>query len=231
MGKRLTQQARGKGGPAFKVRPRGYRFKITYPAQSTEGSGTILKLIHSPAHSAPLAKISSQSGQFFVPAANGTYVGQSIFINGTIENGSIAQLRDIPQGTKVFNIENHPGSGGKILRGSGTSGIVMNKEKGQVEIIIRRRRIKLNEHCRAIVGIVAGDGRKLKPIIKAGNTHHMKKAQGRKWHRTSAVKTNAIDHPFGGGRGKRIKSKISKRNSSPGQKVGHISPRRTGKRR
>jgi len=40
---------------------------------------------------------------------------------------------------------------------------------------------------------------------------------------------NAIDHPFGSGRGKRIKSKIAKRNSPPGSNVGTISPRRTGR--
>ena len=56
-------------------------------------------------------------------------------------------------------------------------------------------------------------------------------AKGRKWHRTSAVKVNAIDHPFGSGRGKRIKSKIAKRNSPPGKKVGHIRPKQTGKRK
>ena len=34
----------------------------------------------------------------------------------------------------------------------------------------------------------------------------------------------------GGGRGKRIKSKIAKRNAPPGKKVGHIRPSRTGKK-
>jgi len=41
---------------------------------------------------------------------------------------------------------------------------------------------------------------------------------------------NVIDHPFGSGRGKRIKSKIAKRNAPPGRRVGLLRPRRTGKR-
>ena len=57
------------------------------------------------------------------------------------------------------------------------------------------------------------------------------KTKSKLWPRTSAVKMNAIDHPFGGGRGKRIKSKIAQRFSSPGQKVGLIRPRRTGRRK
>jgi len=37
MGKRITQQARGKGSLTFKVRPRAYRYKIQYPALKTSG--------------------------------------------------------------------------------------------------------------------------------------------------------------------------------------------------
>jgi len=66
--------------------------------------------------------------------------------------------------------------------------------------------------------------------MKAGKMFYAMKAKGRKWHFTSRVKVNAVDHPFGGGRGKRIKSKIAKRNAPPGAKVGHIRPRRTGRK-
>ncbi len=107
----------------------------------------------------------------------------------------------------------------------------MNKDDKTVEIIIKRRKLRLNKDCRATVGVASGEGRLTKPLIKAGKQFYRMKAQGRKWHRTSAVKTNAIDHPFGGGRGKRIKSKIAKRNSPPGRKVGHLRPRRTGRKK
>jgi ribosomal protein L2 len=42
---------------------------------------------------------------------------------------------------------------------------------------------------------------------------------------------NAIDHPFGCGRGKNPKSKIAKRNAPAGAKVGHLRPRRTGRKK
>lgn len=57
------------------------------------------------------------------------------------------------------------------------------------------------------------------------------KTKSKLWPRTSAVKMNAIDHPFGSGRGKRMKSKIAKRNASPGKKVGLIRPARTGRKK
>ena len=61
--------------------------------------------------------------------------------------------------------------------------------------------------------------------------YHIKKSKNKLYPRTSAVKMNVIDHPFGSGRGKRIKSKIAKRNAPPGAKVGLVRPRRTGKQK
>jgi large subunit ribosomal protein L2 len=230
MGKTIVQQARGRGGPAYTIRRRAFRFRIDYPRLDVNGIGKIIKLINSSGHSSPLAKIEIGKDKFIVPAADGVYEGQEIQIdNGKIENGNIVRLKDIPIGTKIYNIELVPGKGGKIMRSAGCSAFAMTRDKEGVEILIKRRRIKLNENCRAIIGSAAGDGRKSKPIVKAGNKHHLMKAKGRKWHYTSAIKTNALDHPFGSGRGKRIKSKIAKRNAPPGKKVGHVRPKRTGK--
>lgn len=236
MGKSLTQQARGKGSLTFRVRPRAYRYRISYPKLDSIGKGKIISLLNSPAHSAPLAKIQIEKEIFYVPAADGVYEGQEIMIDAKreadkIENGDILKLKDIPIGTRIFNVEISPGSGGKFIRSSGCYGVVSNKDGNGVELLINRRKLRLNENCRAIIGIVAGGGRTIKPIIKAGKMHHMMLAKGRKWHRTSAIKTNAVDHPFGSGRGKRIKSKIAKRNAPAGAKVGHLRPRRTGRRK
>ena len=236
MGKRITSQARGKGSFTFRVKGKAYRYKITYPTLNSSGKGKIIKLFNSSAHYTPLIKVQIEKEIFICPAASGIYEGQEIMINQLREDktpiaGDILKLKEIPIGTKIFNIETIPGNGGKILRSSGCSAIILGNTNNQVEIQIRRRRIKLNEDCKATIGIASGEGRLTKPLVKAGKRHHIMKSKGRKWHRTSAVKTNAIDHPFGGGRGKRIKSKIAKRNAPPGRKVGHIRPKQTGKRK
>jgi large subunit ribosomal protein L2 len=229
MGKRTKGRAKGRGNMQYRVRKQAYCHRIAYPKLSSIGKAKIVKLINSAAHSTPLAKIKISNEEFFIPAANGVYEGQEIEIGlEKSENGNILSLKNIPQGTEIFNIESFPGSGGKFLRSSGCYGTIGIKEKGIVEVIIRRRRLKLNENCRAVIGACSGDGRVSKPFVKAGNKHHLMKSKGRKWHYTSAIKTNALDHPFGSGRGKRIKSKIAKRNAPPGAKVGHIRPRRTG---
>ena len=235
MGKRITQQARGKGSLTFRVRRRAYVYRIGYPGQQIEGTARVVKLINSPGHSAPLLKIEVLNNKeiFYIPAWNGSYEGKEIEIGGKILGfGNIMKLKEIPLGTEIFNIERKPGGGGKIVRSAGGSAIVEKKQEEKVGILMTNKKsIMLNGNCRASIGVIAGAGRKDKPIIKAGKKHHMMKAKGRKWHRTSAVKVNAVDHPFGGGRGKRIKSKIAKRNAPPGAKVGHLRPRRTGRRK
>jgi large subunit ribosomal protein L2 len=89
---------------------------------------------------------------------------------------------------------------------------------------------EFNPMCRATIGMIAGAGRLEKPILKAGKRWHIKKSKGKLWPRTSAVKMNAVDHPFGSGRSKNPKSKVPKRNAPPGKKVGLLSARRTGHR-
>lgn len=231
MGKRITQQARGKGSLTFRVRPKAYIYKISYPPLNSSGTAKILKLIDSAAHSSPLAKAIIEKNIFYIPAAEGIYEGQNIEINIGSKNGSINMLKNILPGAKIFNIEIFPGSGGKLARSAGSFGIIADKSEKEkkVYVLLGKRKIKLNENCRAVIGVASCSGRVEKPIIKAGKRFYMMKAIGRKWHRTSAVKVNAIDHPFGGGRGKRIKSKIAKRNAPAGAKVGHIRPSRTGR--
>ena len=135
-------------------------------------------------------------------------------------------------GSEVFNIEHNPKDGGKFVRTGGNFGTVMAKEGGVVKVMMPSKRIKkFAVNCRVTIGRAAGDGRMDKPILKAGKKFYMMKGKSKLWPRTSAVKMNAIDHPFGSGRGKRIKSKIAKRNASPGKKVGLIRPRRTGRKK
>jgi len=232
MGKRIIQQARGHGSLTYRVRRRAYRFKISYPIASVVGKAQITRLIDSPAHSAPLAKLVIGKISFYVPAFKSMVEGESIEIGKAGKDGDIAKLKDISTGMKVFNIEAKPGDGGKLVRTSGLSAIITKKLDNQVGILMpSKKEVWFNGECRATVGEIAGGGRREKPFLKAGNKWFAMKARSKLWPRTSAVKMNAIDHPFGSGRGKRIKSKIIKRHTPPGTKVGLLRPRRTGRRK
>src|SRR3989344_1642280 len=205
MGKNIISQARGHGGPAYRVRKKAYQYKIGYPMQ--DGEAQILDLIHSAGHSAPLIKILVQKEIFYNPAFNGAIVGQQISIGKAIENGNILTIKDIPIGAKIYNIERNPGDGGKMIRTAGSSAAVFKKHPyNKISILMpNKKEVILSGDCRATIGRIAGSGRNLKPFITAGRKFYKMKARNKLWPRTSAVKMNAIDHPLGSGRGKRIK--------------------------
>lgn len=230
MGKRIISQARGHGSPTYRVRRKAFSVKPAYPNTFGEQM-VVLKLFSSAGHSAPIAKISNGSGKIFYNlCARNMFVGQKITYGGENE-GDIISLGDVKTGTKVFNIENTFRDGGKLVRSGGNSAVVVGKQDNQVKVILPSKKEKLfDERCRVTIGELAGQGRLEKPILKAGKQYYIKKAKSKLWPRTSAVKVNAIDHPFGSGRGKRIKSKIVQRFASPGQKVGLLRPRRTGRK-
>ncbi len=231
MGKTLIQQARGRGGPAYRVRRGAYKFKVHYAAQT--GEAEILSLMHSAGHTAPLIKLRINNESFYIPAFNGAYIGKKITIGlPNHQEGNILMVKDIHTGTRIYNIERTPGDGGKIMRSAGTAATLTKKEGDQITIALpNKKEIILDSNCRATIGVVAGDGRILKPFVTAGRKFYKMKARNKYWPRTSAVKMNVVDHPFGSGRGKRIKQKIAKRNAPPGSKVGYFHPRQTGKRK
>lgn len=231
MGKRIIQQRRGKGGHTYKTREKAGKLRPGYIADA-EGEFECVKLISSVGHSVPIAKFMDKNGKVFSNfAVNLLYVGQKIMINGK-KAGDVAKLGDLKNGTEIFNIEHNPKDGGKFVRTGGNFAVIMAKEGDVVKIMMPSKRTKkFSVNCRATIGRAAGDGRIDKPILKAGKKFYIMKSKSKLWPRVSAVKMNAIDHPFGSGRGKRIKGKIAKRNASPGKKVGLIRPRRTGRKK
>lgn len=233
MGKRIIQQARGKGSSTYRTRKKAFKHRIGYP-RSLSGEGEIVGLLNSSGHTAPLAKVRHGSGFFYMPASREMFEGQRIKFEKGEDNddGDVLMLRDIPLKNRICNVESRPGDGGTFIK-SGGSNAVLNRIIGDKFFVLMpsKKEKVLNPKCRATLGVIAGNGRTDKPVLKAGKKHHIKKAKSKLWPRTSAVKVNAIDHPFGSGRGKNPKSKIAKRNAPPGRKVGLLRPKRTGKRK
>jgi len=228
MGKRIISQARGKGSSTYRVKRQAFRYKLRYPPK-LEGGGIVLKLLNSPAHSCPLAKISCSGGIFYMPAFKNMVEGQKINFGGEAKEGNILRLKDIPIKENIYNIESRPGDGGKFIKTAGSFASISKVVDKKVFVLMPSKKEKeFNENCRATLGIIAGSGRLDKPILKAGKQYHIKRSKSKLWPRTSAVKMNVVDHPFGSGRGKNPKSKIAKRNAPPGRRVGLIRPRRTG---
>jgi len=232
MGKRIIQQRRGRGTHTYRVNKKTFRYRLKYPKKA-EGEAKVIKLFSSGAHTAPLAKIGYNDGSFYIPAFKGMVEGQKIMIGGKeVKEGNILELENIPVKTKIYNIESHPRDGGVFIKTAGNSAEISRVVGGEIFVLMpSKKEKKFHPKCRATIGVIAGAGRLDKPIVKAGKQFYIKKTKSKLWPRTSAVKMNAIDHPFGSGRAKNPKSKIAKRNAPPGRKVGLLRPRRTGKKK
>lgn len=235
MGKRIIQQRRGKGSSRYVSPSHRFAGELSYPIKTKEVlAGEIVDLIKSTGHSAPLMVVKYEDQQVcLLPAVLGAKVGQQVFFGGKTPNlASATTLESIPVGASVNNISFRPGENGKMLRASGTFGLIVAKENN--EIIIKlpsKKQIKLNPSCVATLGIVAGAGRKTKPLIKAGNAFFKKKAKNKYVSKVHGVAMNAVDHPHGKThrRHRRKSTTVRKQGRCPGQKVGLLSARKSGR--
>ena len=237
MGKRLIQQARGKGGPTYRAPSFKYKGEAKHNKINPEMlEGEVLDFVHCRGHSAPLAKVHYSNGEnCLLLASEGMKVGQMIQSGpqAAVESGNTSPLMDIPEGTLVYNIESMPGDGGKFVRASGTFAKVVGRFKDNVIIQLpSKKRKSFNPKCRAAIGVVAGGGRSEKPFLKAGVKYFKMKAKNKLWPKVRGAAQNAVDHPFGNARSQRkSKAKPVSRNAPPGRKVGMIAPRSTGRKK
>ena len=236
MGKNLIQQARGKGGPRYRVPSFNFVGKIKLKRLKNEIiKGRIIDLIGCPGHSAPLAKILYEDGEYsLISAPENVRVGEEVFAGGNeIKPGNVITLKNVPEGINIYNIEDKPGDGGVYCRTTGsTAKIVTKTEKEAIVLMPSKKERNFDLNCRAVVGIVSGSGRTEKPFLKAGKVFYEKRARNKRYPNSSACKQNAVDHPFGNKRSSRKAHQIAVGHfAPPGKKVGKLWPRRTGRKR
>ena len=241
MGKRIISQRRGRGTHTYKAPSHRYNGRVkhrSYDGVERDGvtRGVVRELFNDPARTSPVATIlfdNKEQELFLVP--EGLRVGSNI-ATGTmaeVEIGNTLPLKNIPEGTYIYNIESRPGDGGKFVRSSGTYATLIAHDSKKTVIQFPSGVMKtLNSECRCTIGVVAGGGRKEKPLVKAGKHFHKLRSKATKYPKVRGIAMNHNDHPFGGGNHKHPgKSTTCSRNAPPGRKVGHIAAKRTGRRR
>jgi len=232
MGKRIMQRARGKGGTAYSSPGHRFAGPIKYPMP---GTAVVKDIIHDRGRDAPLAELmDEQKRRYLVVVAEGLAVGDTVNIatpDAQPTNGSILPLKAIPKGTPIFALENFPQGGPKLCCTAGTRAIIIAHDEKKVTVQMPSKIIKdMNPNCLATVGMPAGGGREDKMFVKAGQKHYFMRARNKMWPRSSAVKMNPVDHPFGG-HTKPGMPKSASRWAPPGQKVGAVAPKRMGIRK
>lgn len=235
MGKRIRAQRVGRGSPTYRAKSWRGLGEVKLPPAEETAEAAVVDILHDPGRSAPVARVRYGDGQErLVLAPEGIKIGDKITcgISAPVKLGNTLSLAEIPEGTPIHSLEARPGDCGRFVRASGTCAILIAHDIGRATVQLPSGELRdFNPRCRATVGVVAGGGRGERPFIKAGKRHHAMLAKGKPYPHVRGVAMNVVDHPFGGGRGKHAgRPKTIARGAPPGQKVGLIAARRTGKR-
>ena len=162
---------------------------------------TVKSIEYDPNRTANIALICYADGEKkYILAPVGLKVGQTV-MNGAeaeIKVGNCMDLKDMPVGTQIHNIEMYPGHGGQLVRAAGVSAQLMAKEGKYAIIRMPSGEMRMVPIvCRASIGQVGNTEHNLVNIGKAGRKRHM---GIRPTVRGSVMNPN--DHPHGGGEGK-----------------------------
>jgi len=171
--------------------------------------GKVASIEYDPNRTANIALINYADGEKrYILAPKGLQVGMEVESgeNADIVTGNAKEIKDIPVGTVVHNVELSPGKGGQMIRAAGASAQILGRESKYVLLRLKSGEVRrVLGRCRATIGEVGNEFHSLISIGKAGRKRHM---GVRPTVRGSVMNPN--DHPHGGGEGK--------------QPVGHPSP-------
>ena len=136
----------------------------------------------------------------YILAPDGLAVGTEVTASraADIKPGNALQLRFIPAGTMIHNIEMKVGKGGQLVRAAGTAAQLMAKEGNYAHVRLPSSEVRLiHLDCRATVGQVSNILHARVSLGKAGRARWL----GRRPH-NRGVTMNPVDHPMGGGEGR-----------------------------
>ena len=188
------------------VRHRGgghkQKYRIIDFKRNKDNAKAVVKAIeYDPNRTANIALLHYTDGiKAYILAPKGLKVGDVVESGDSVDikPGNALELKNIPTGTSIHNIELKPGKGGQLVRSAGTSAQLLGKE-GKYAIVRltsgETRMILIS--CRATIGAVGNEQHELINIGKAGRSRWMGK---RPQSRGSVMNPN--DHPHGGGEGK-----------------------------
>ena len=191
---RITSRRRGGG------HKRNYRI-IDFKRNKFDIEGNVATIEYDPNRSAFIALIHYVDGEKrYIIQPNGLTVGDKIISGEKVElnTGNVLQLKNIPSGQFVHNIEMIPGKGAQMARSAGAYVQVMARDNNYVTLKLPSGEVRMvPEKCLATIGVVGNKQHELVRSGKAGRSRWLGKRP-----KVRGVAMNPVDHPMGGGEGK-----------------------------
>ena len=191
---RMTSRHRGGG------HKRRYRL-IDFRRNKDIVPARVAAIEFDPNRSARLALLNYADGEKrYILAPVGVRVGDAVAAGAgaDIKPGNAMELRQIPTGTMVHNVELKPGRGAQLARSAGAAAQVMAKEGARALLKLPSGELRYVQlTCRATIGQVGNVDHENVSFGKAGRS---------RWHgkrpHVRGMAMNPVDHPHGGGEGR-----------------------------
>jgi len=176
--------------------------KIDFKRDKDGITAKVERLEYDPNRTAFLALLCYADGERrYIIAPKGISAGAQL-VSGPeapIKSGNTLPLKNIPVGTTIHCIEMLPGKGAQLARAAGASVQLLAREGDYAQVRLRSGEIrKVHINCRATIGEVGNEEHSLESIGKAGRV---------RWRgirpTVRGVAQNPVDHPHGGGEGKK----------------------------
>jgi large subunit ribosomal protein L2 len=192
----VVSRNRGGGNKRF------YRI-IDFKRNDRDGiTAKVAGIEYDPNRSARIALLHYADGvKRYILAPVGLEVGQHVMAGEKVEPepGNCMPLASIPMGMKVHCVEMQPGQGARLARSAGMGVTLMAKEGKRAVLLMPSGELRsVPIRCRATIGIVGNIEHSLIKVGKAGKSRY----KGRRPHVRGSCQ-NPVDHPMGGGEGRR----------------------------
>ncbi len=174
---------------------------IDFKRRKFDVPATVERLEYDPNRTAFIALVKYADGeQVYILAPQRLKVGDQVVAGekADIKPGNALQLKNIPVGTIVHNVELKPGKGGQMARSAGTYVQLVGRDSGFALIRLASGETrKVAAECMATIGAVSNPDQQNISIGKAGRNRWLGVKPS-----VRGVAMNPIDHPHGGGEGR-----------------------------
>ncbi len=179
---------------------RRYRF-VDFKRRKNDMTATVERLEYDPNRTAFIALVKYQDGTLSYILAPQRLQKGDVVISGDkvdIKPGNAMQIKNIPVGTIIHNVEMRPGKGGQIARSAGTYVQLVGRDTGVAQIKLSSGELRIvPQECMATIGAVSNADHMNTQLGKAGR---------KRWRgvrpTVRGVVMNPVDHPHGGGEGR-----------------------------
>lgn len=193
----------GKITTRFKGGGHKKKYRVIDFKRTTSTTGIVCSIEYDPFRTSSIASVFDleKNAFFYMLSPEGLGIGDIVKSGRELDSqtGFSLPVGDIPVGSLVHNVALKPESNSKLSRSAGTFSTIIEKTLNFAEIKQSSgKNYKISTKCFATIGVVSNEFHFLTKLGKAGRSRWLSRRPV-----VRGVAMNPVDHPHGGGEGKK----------------------------